>query len=234
MSTAKPHRMPPLERAPQARFRHIYEALREAITLLHHPPGVALSEAELAQEFGTSRTPIRRVLQALEADGLVQSKQGIGTIVTTADLKSVRDVYAIRMKLAEALGELSPVGDLAPLRAELDGLVARAGRLTKSRDLEEFMRINNALQNLLSRLSSNAEFQRITEQLYYKTIRTYFRIVAELGWPGEARALQEELAAIAAALGADDLKAVGFVRRNFISSIHARMTRYLMADAPGG
>lgn len=219
---------------PQARFRQIYEALREDITLLRHPPGVALSEAELAHAFGTSRTPIRRVLQALEADGLVQSKQGIGTIVTTADLKSVRDVYAIRMKLAEALGELAPVGELGPLRAELDALIARASRLAKTRDLEEFMRINNALQNLLSRLSTNAEFHRITEQLYYKTIRSYFRILAELGWPGEVRVLQDELAAIADALGADDLKAVGYVRRNFISTIHARMTRYLMADASGG
>lgn len=231
MAPAK-RRKPKPRSAPQARFRQIYETLREAITLLRHPPGVALSEAALAREFGTSRTPIRRVLQALEADGLVQSKQGVGTIVTTADLKSLRDVYAIRMKLAEALGELSPVSDLAPLRAELQALVERAGKLAKSRDLEEFMRINNALQNLLSRLSTNAEFQRITEQLYYKTIRTYFRIVAELGWPDEARALQDELAAIADALNADDLKAVGFVRRNFISSIHARMTRYLMAEEP--
>ena len=231
MAPAK-RRKPKPRGAPQARFRQIYETLREAITLLRHPPGVALSEAELARDFGTSRTPIRRVLQALEADGLVQSKQGIGTIVTTADLKSLRDVYAIRMKLAEALGELSPVSDLAPLRAELEALIRRASKLAKSRDLEEFMRINNALQNLLSRLSTNAEFQRITEQLYYKTIRTYFRIVAELGWPDEARALQDELAAIADALNADDLKAVGFVRRNFISTIHARMTRYLMAEGP--
>jgi DNA-binding GntR family transcriptional regulator len=231
MARAQPRKTMP-KGGSQVRFRQIYEALREAITLLRHPPGVTLSEAELAREFGTSRTPIRRVLQALEADGLVQSKQGVGTIVTTADLKSLRDVFAIRMKLAEALGELSPVADLEPLRRELAALVARADKLATTRDLEEFMRINNALQSLLSRLSTNAEFQRITEQLYYKTVRSYFRIVAELGWPGEVRALLEELSAIADALGAEDLKAVGFVRRNFISTIHARMTRYLMAGEP--
>jgi DNA-binding GntR family transcriptional regulator len=217
---------------PQARFRQIYEALREAITLLRHPPGSALSEAELARAYGTSRTPIRRVLQALEADGLVQSKQGVGTIVTTADLKSVRDVYAIRMKLAEALGEFSPIADTAPFRAELGQLLARARKLAKSRDHEEFMRINNALQGMLSRLSTNAEYRRITEQLYYKTVRSYFSILDELGWPTEARALEDELAAIDEALAAEDLKAVGFVRRNYISTIHARMTRYLMAEAP--
>lgn len=214
---------------PQARFRQIYEELREAITLLRHPPGSALSEAELARAYGTSRTPIRRVLQALEADGLVQSRQGVGTIVTTADLKSVRDVYAIRMKLAEALGEFSPVGDTAAFRAELGQLRARARKLGKARNAEEFMRINNALQGVLSRLSTNAEYQRITEQLYYKTVRSYFRLLDELGWPAEARALQDELAAVEEALAAEDFKAVGFVRRNYIATIHTRMTRYLMA-----
>lgn len=218
---------------PRARFRLVYETLRERLTLLRYPAGVTLSEAELAREFGISRTPIRRVLQALEADGLVRSKQGVGTIVTTADLKSLRDVYAIRMKLAEALGDLSPVADPAPFRAELGRLLQRSRRLGAKPDLEEFARINNALQGLLSRLSTNAEFQRITEQLYYKTIRSYFRLVEELGWPGELAALRDELAAYDEALAAGDLRAVGFTRRNFISTIHARMTRYLLAPGTG-
>ena len=70
------------------RFEAIHAEIRERICLLHYPPGHTLRRAELAREFGISRTPIRRVLQRLEYEGLVESRHGIGTIVTLIDSAS--------------------------------------------------------------------------------------------------------------------------------------------------
>ncbi|MGH1484160.1 MAG: GntR family transcriptional regulator, partial [Geminicoccales bacterium] len=71
---------------PRQRAKQIYEELRGRICLLDYEPGAIIKERELANEFGVSRTPLRRVLQKLESDGLVLSKQGHGTVVTEIDL----------------------------------------------------------------------------------------------------------------------------------------------------
>lgn len=86
----------------------IYETLRDRICLLQYPPGAILKEAEIAAEFGVSRTPIRSVLQRLIFGGLVESRDGIGTIVTSLSLTELRDIYEVRLKIAEMIGHLSP------------------------------------------------------------------------------------------------------------------------------
>ena len=70
------------ETASKERFQRIHRALRDRICLLEYLPGQQLGEKELAEEFGTSRTPIRRVLGRLEAEGLIERRHGIGTIIT--------------------------------------------------------------------------------------------------------------------------------------------------------
>ena len=102
----------------------IYLELRERIAVLTYPPGTALSETKLAEEFGVSRTPIRQVLQHLEFDGLVEAKHGIGTIVSAIDFMYLQQVYALRLKLITLIAELSPMpatdGDLMILEDLLE------------------------------------------------------------------------------------------------------------------
>ena len=50
----------------ELRFQALYRELRDRISLLQYPPGTALRESALADEFGVSRTPIRRALHQLE------------------------------------------------------------------------------------------------------------------------------------------------------------------------
>jgi len=69
--------------------------------LLDFPPGAVLSEANLANEFDVSRTPIRRVLHRLEFEGLVDIRNGVGTLVTDIDLQTFKETYDLRMRLAE-------------------------------------------------------------------------------------------------------------------------------------
>jgi DNA-binding GntR family transcriptional regulator len=78
------------------RFQRIYRQIRERICLLHYPPGTVLNETALATEFGVSRTPLRRVLQQLNHEGLVEIKNGVGTIVTDINMKTFKDIYDLR------------------------------------------------------------------------------------------------------------------------------------------
>src|SRR5215212_2740 len=91
------------------RFERIYGTIRDRICLLEYEPGMRLGEEELAREFGVSRTPIRRVLSRLETEGLLESRHGVGTFVTTIDFGNLMQVYQFRMELAELIGKLDPI-----------------------------------------------------------------------------------------------------------------------------
>ena len=90
------------------KFQLMYDALRTRICLLDYAPGQRLSEEKLAEEFGVSRTPLRRVLGRLESEGLLESVQSVGTIVTDVDIEELAQAYQLRMELAELIGRLSP------------------------------------------------------------------------------------------------------------------------------
>src|SRR5436853_462241 len=98
----------PNKKAGKARLTFIYECLRDRICLFEYAPGTLLREAELAAEFGVSRTPIRQILQRLEGEQLVDIRDGVGTIVTSVDFACLKDVYELRLKLTELIGDLSP------------------------------------------------------------------------------------------------------------------------------
>src|SRR5262245_62524476 len=87
----------PLVTPSRERFERLYATMRDRICLLEYKPLEHLSEEELAAEFNVSRTPIRRVLSRLEAEGLVESRHGVGTIVTKISFAALSQVYQLRM-----------------------------------------------------------------------------------------------------------------------------------------
>ena len=62
------------------------QELRFRICINHPDTPMMLHEGKLAQEFGVSRTPIRQVLQRLAFEHLLETRSGVGTVVSTLDL----------------------------------------------------------------------------------------------------------------------------------------------------
>lgn len=195
----------------------LYTEIRKRISLLHYPPGMALSENVLANEFGVSRTPIRRILQRLEFEGLVATKRGIGTIVTTIDLKSLKAVYAFRMKLHEITGELCPVVRVSEdERAALEGMLAQCRQMRSMYDPEALARLYNSFQEMMLCFISNEPLRRISETYYYQTARLWLQILPDLSWPEEVNRITEEMEQVLEALRDGDMGAVGQVRRRHL------------------
>jgi DNA-binding GntR family transcriptional regulator len=66
------------------KYLQIANYIRDRIIRGELPPGEAVpSERQIVADWGVSRPTAARVLQALRADGLVESRQGLGTVVTT-------------------------------------------------------------------------------------------------------------------------------------------------------
>lgn len=209
------------------RFERIHREMRERICRLRYPPGTILSEQQLAQEFGVSRTPIRRVLLRLSFDGLVEIKNGVGTIVTQIDLKTFKEISELRMALADLMGRLSsgPVPRTEIERAER--LLERARALRANPDYDEYACISNELADVLLGIIRNRPLREIMDILHYRVARTWFSLLPSLEWNDVVDALEEEISQTLEAMKRDDIGSVGTVRHYFMERILVWISEYL-------
>ncbi len=70
----------------------IYNILKRRIIELKYEPGEVLNEVDLAEEFGISRTPIRKVFQQLTTDKLLNVIPRVGAQVTPIDFIYMKSV----------------------------------------------------------------------------------------------------------------------------------------------
>jgi len=113
--------------AAESKTNVLYQQVRERIVCGEIKPGAILTEAELADEYGISKTPAREALVLLGHEGLVESMPRIGHVVATFTLQDVLETFHLRSILeAEAAG-------LAAERITEEGIAA----LLKNSD-EEF------------------------------------------------------------------------------------------------
>ena len=208
------------------RFDRIHGELRDRICLLTYPPGTVLSEGALAQEFGVSRTPIRRVLHKLEFMGLVQIKSGVGTIVTDIDLKTFKETYGLRMRLSELMGEFSPVDVTQDHLEQIDLLITRAKTLQSTRrDFEEYALITNDLQKILSNLTGSVPLREVIELFYYRVARIWFTFLPQIGWDDIVAGQLAELGELRAAMVSNDIRGVGQFRSLHLHRMLSRIGR---------
>jgi DNA-binding GntR family transcriptional regulator len=80
----------------QSDVNRVYNQLREWIITSELTPGIFLSEPDLAERCGTSRTPVREALSRLVQDGWVSSIHRKGFQVRPITLKDISDLYVYR------------------------------------------------------------------------------------------------------------------------------------------
>lgn len=212
--------------AARERFDRILGEVRERIILLEYPPGMRLSEEELAREFSVSRTPIRSVLSRLQYDGFVEVWQGSGTYVTQIDWEDLADAYEFRMRLAELIGELNPrdlpADSLETIYRIRDNAESRGAALTP----QEYRQCNGAFQTEINKCIGNRQLREAIERLYFLTQRHWFAWQPRMDWDREIDAFLWQLNETIRCLEMNDLRGVGLVWRNVISGMIHRLSEY--------
>lgn len=133
----------------------IYEALREAILSSHLASGDRLVEAELADRFRTSVTPVREALRRLASHGLVVIKPYTGAFVYSFTHRSVEEIYEIREHL-EPLAVCQAVPNLdAQTFNLLETLLTRSDAALAAGDRVELAMSNREFHSTLIQHANN-------------------------------------------------------------------------------
>jgi GntR family transcriptional regulator, rspAB operon transcriptional repressor len=129
--------------------QQVYAQLRQAIETVEFPPGTRLSENELAERLGVSRTPVREALLGLRDDRLVEIVPQLGTFVARITRGALEDAQFIRESLecaavADAAGHADEQ-DIALLRAIVD----RQAQTRDANDLARFYGLDDEFHSTL-------------------------------------------------------------------------------------
>lgn len=117
----------------------IYGALRNAIVSLRIDIGQALSENEVANLLGVSRTPVREAFIKLAGTGLIEVLPQRGTFVVKISPRAVRDAQFVREALEVAVIRDACRKPVPGLVENLRALIARQRAAALDEDFDEFL-----------------------------------------------------------------------------------------------
>jgi DNA-binding GntR family transcriptional regulator len=211
----------------------IYQEIRRRICTLVYPYGARLREAELGEEFGVSRTPIREVLQRLKADGLVEIRNGVGSIVIAGDHASFQDIYDLRIAIAEMIGTGSPALCESAAIAEMQALLAETRALRDSPNDELFWDINYRRHRVINGRVGNRELAKLHDLYYHKVAPFWFSLVFE-DLDREIDTLEMEFEETIFWMTSGDVTSVSNIHRNHTAYSMARVQRAMATNAMDG
>ncbi|PKA44832.1 GntR family transcriptional regulator (plasmid) [Rhizobium sullae] len=131
----------------------IFEGLYADIVSLRMPPGMALQEKRIADEFGVSRTPVREALLRLSEGGLVDIYPQSGTVVSRIPVSAIPEAVVVRKALesttVERAARIAQLHDIA----RLDAIIARQKALTVVGDASSFHEEDEVFHQALTQIA---------------------------------------------------------------------------------
>lgn len=156
----------------------IAQTIRDGIIKGTFRPGQHITEPDLAERFGISRTPIREAFRQLESEGFLETTPRKGTVVAPVTERDVHEFYEIKSLLegyaASKAAARIGADELAAMEAANERLVAahRAG------DLKTMVAEHNEFHAIFVRASGNERLAQLIESLVLRFQR--FRVLLSL------------------------------------------------------
>ena len=133
----------------------IHRAIFDSVMSQRLQPGTRLPEAALCELFGVGRAVVRKALQALAHDHIVQLRPNRGAIVAVPTPQETREIFEARRALEAAIvtlvAERATAADLDALRVQL----AEEHRAVERFDQPAWARLASTFHLRLAELARN-------------------------------------------------------------------------------
>jgi DNA-binding GntR family transcriptional regulator len=167
-----------------------YRRLRQDILLGRYKRGEALTEQQVAQEIGVSRTPVREAFGQLELDGLVHSTPNKGIVVQGFDENDIRDLYEVRGQMeALAAARAASQMDDEQRQSLREAFEAERRETESDADIDLLQNLDNNFHDLIFQGTGSKILEKILTPI---NIYTRHARSISLATPGRSRQVIEE------------------------------------------
>ncbi|MFF5477045.1 GntR family transcriptional regulator [Streptomyces sp. NPDC012935] len=158
----------PLKQPPAA--DRVYTHVKQGVLDRRYEGGTLLTEGELAEAVGVSRTPVREALLRLEVEGLIKLYPKKGALVLPVSAQEIKDVVETRM-LVEEHAARKAVPAPPGLIERLEELLARQKAQAAAGDLAGAAVTDRCFHVEIVRSGGNEILSRLYDQLRDRQLR---------------------------------------------------------------
>ncbi|MEE2997703.1 MAG: GntR family transcriptional regulator [Pseudomonadota bacterium] len=155
----------------------IYDQVFDAILEQRLLPDTKLTEKDLCDVFGVSRTIIRKVLLRLSLDKVVQHRPNRGSVIAAPDPDEVREIFDARRLLEEGIVEKA-ARNCSPEDAEaLTSIATREQACIQAGQTSGAIRLSGDFHLKLADIAGNRPLRELLRQLVAQTSLAIARYV---------------------------------------------------------
>ncbi|MER8000089.1 GntR family transcriptional regulator [Streptomyces sp. NPDC095613] len=158
----------PAKRPPAA--DRVYSHVKKAVLDRRYEGGTLLTEGELAEAVGVSRTPVREALLKLEVEGLIKLYPKKGALVLAVSAQEIADVVETRL-LVEEFAVRKAVPAPARLLERLAELLEEQRRRAGEGDLAAVAVTDRSFHAEIVRNAGNEILSKLYDQLRDRQLR---------------------------------------------------------------
>ncbi|MCX5496123.1 GntR family transcriptional regulator [Kaistia dalseonensis] len=197
------------------------EMLRVAIYDGELAPGDRLTERQICEMYGVSRTIAREVIRELEAERLIESNRRHGFVVATMSSREIFDLYEVRILLEARACELCAASMTAERMRALDESMVAIEASARSGDRNAQRASNGRFYDEIFAAAGNVVLGQILGSLHSRV--SYLRSTS-MSRPGRPAESLRELKALLAALKAGDgVEAARLSTAHIVAARHAAL-----------
>ncbi|MEC4018394.1 GntR family transcriptional regulator [Streptomyces sp. H27-D2] len=163
VKTTKPAKQPPAA-------ERVYSHIKQAVLDRRYEGGTLLTEGDLAEAVGVSRTPVREALLRLEVEGLIRLYPKKGALVLAVSAQEIADVVETRLLVEQhAARKAVPAGP--GLIARLEELLEEQKAQAAAGDLAALSVSDRCFHAEIVRDAGNEILSRLYDQLRDRQLR---------------------------------------------------------------
>jgi len=175
------------DEAVASRTQAVYEELLRRVIVGEIAQGEFLSELKLAEEFQSSRTPIREACIHLHKEGFLRVAPHKGYVVTEVSIEEIRELYELRQLLEPRAAERAAANGLgSAFHAEWEESIRRtASLLERERTYEvfvEFGRAEYGFHYAIAKASGNRKLAKFMAEIMNQFRRFHFVCFRNTPW----------------------------------------------------
>ncbi|MBA4392721.1 MAG: GntR family transcriptional regulator, partial [Desulfobacca sp.] len=145
--------------------KKVYAYVREQIMSGRIAPNQRLIETKIAQEIGTSRTPVREALHNLEIEGLIRSIPRIGYQVKEISKQEVEEICEIRSVIEGLAARWAMEKASAKAVKELKNNISLTVTLVSKGEIRAFIDLDAQFHEIIARCSGSTRLLELSYAL---------------------------------------------------------------------